>query len=68
MMRNVVILDYVLLIFVIFVCGYERNLDIGRLLYCLVIKVGYGRYGLVCNLLMLIYAKCVVNEDVEVVF
>lgn len=68
MMRNAVIPDHVSLTSAISACGYERNLDIGRLLHCLAIKVGYGRHGSVCNLLMSTYAKCVVNEDVEVVF
>lgn len=60
--------DHVALTAAISACGYERNLEIGRLLHGLSIKVGYGEHSSVCNLLMSMYAKCEVHEDIKLVF
>ncbi|KAL9242431.1 hypothetical protein vseg_016426 [Gypsophila vaccaria] len=61
-------LDDVSLTAVISACGYERCLEVLRMLHGLSVKMGYGRYSAVCNLLMSAYAKCEVNGDVKLVF
>ncbi|KAL2927437.1 hypothetical protein RDABS01_001208 [Bienertia sinuspersici] len=68
MLRQKVKPDHISLTAAISACGYDRLLEMGRLLHGLCIKVGYGTFCAVCNLLMSTYAKCEVNEDAKLVF
>ncbi|GAB4828294.1 hypothetical protein Ancab_035208 [Ancistrocladus abbreviatus] len=68
MLRQGMKFDRVSLIGAISACGYETNLEIGRLLHGLSIKAGCGTLVSVCNVLMSTYAKCEMNEDAKLVF
>ncbi|KNA10971.1 hypothetical protein SOVF_139390 [Spinacia oleracea] len=68
MLRQNVRPDNVSLTAAISACGYEKLLEMGRLLHGLSVKVGFGSDCAVCNLLMSTYAKCEVNEDAKTVF
>ncbi|XP_074288256.1 pentatricopeptide repeat-containing protein At4g32430, mitochondrial-like [Silene latifolia] len=68
MVKQGVRIDNVSLTAGISACGHEKYLVAGKLLHALSIKIGYGRYVSVCNLLLSAYAKCEVNGDVKLVF
>ncbi|XP_021741362.1 pentatricopeptide repeat-containing protein At4g32430, mitochondrial-like [Chenopodium quinoa] len=68
MLRDNVRPDNVSITAAISVCGYDRLLEMGRLLHGLSIKAGYGAHCAVCNILMSTYTKCEENEDAKLVF
>ncbi|GAV63522.1 PPR domain-containing protein/PPR_2 domain-containing protein [Cephalotus follicularis] len=61
-------LDHVSFTSAVSACGHERNLDLGRQIHGLSIKLGYGTHLSVCNVLISTYSKCEVVEDAKLVF
>lgn len=66
--REGMLLDHVSFTSVISACGHERNIELGRQVHCLAIKMGHERHVSVCNVLISTYAKCEVIRDAKLVF
>ncbi|KAJ4708312.1 Pentatricopeptide repeat-containing protein [Melia azedarach] len=68
MTRGGIWLDHVSFTSAISACGHERNLEVGRQIHGLIIKMGYGNHVSVGNVLMSTYLKCDVASDAKLVF
>ncbi|KAL8152576.1 hypothetical protein V2J09_010336 [Rumex salicifolius] len=68
MIRQGMKVDHVSFTSAVSACGHERNLEMGRQIHGLSIKVGFGRHVSVCNVLMSTYVKSEAVEDAKQVF
>ncbi|KAE9587686.1 putative tetratricopeptide-like helical domain-containing protein [Lupinus albus] len=68
MVRQGMLLDHVSLTGAVSSCGHIENLELGRQIHGLIMKVGYGTHASVCNVLMSTYSKCEVPKDAKAVF
>ncbi|XP_028763879.1 pentatricopeptide repeat-containing protein At4g32430, mitochondrial [Neltuma alba] len=68
MMREGTLPDHVSLTGAISACGHEKNLELGRQVHGLTIKLGYDRHLSVGNVLISTYSKCEVIRDAKLVF
>ncbi|KAK7289749.1 hypothetical protein RIF29_03646 [Crotalaria pallida] len=68
MVRRGMLLDHVSLTGAVSACGHIKNLELGRQIHGLIIKVGYETHVSVGNVLMSTYSKCEVLKDAKVVF
>ncbi|CAN6564167.1 unnamed protein product [Malus baccata var. baccata] len=58
-------LDHVSFTSAVSTYGYEQNLGLGKQMYGVTIKSGYGRHVSICNVLISTYSKCEDNEDAK---
>ena len=68
MVRQGMLLDHVSFTGAVSACGYMKNLELGRQIHGLTLKVGYGTHVSVCNVLISTYSKCEVCRDAKLVF
>ncbi|XP_020972728.1 pentatricopeptide repeat-containing protein At4g32430, mitochondrial-like [Arachis ipaensis] len=68
MVRQGMSLDHVSFTGAVSACGYMKNLELGRQIHGLTLKVGYGTHVSVCNVLISTYLKCEVGRDAKLVF
>ncbi|XP_023000936.1 pentatricopeptide repeat-containing protein At4g32430, mitochondrial [Cucurbita maxima] len=68
MVREGVKFDNVAITGAVSVCGHERNLELGKQIHCLTVKIGFETHTSVGNVLISTYSKCEVIEDAKSVF
>ena len=68
MLREGMKLDHVSCTGAISACGHEKELELGRQIHSLVVKIGYDTHVKVCNVLISTYSKCEEIEDAKLVF
>lgn len=68
MMRKGLRLDHVSFTSAASACGHEKNLELGKQIHGVSIKMGYGTHVSVGNVLMSTYSKCEVTGDANKVF
>ncbi|XP_023531439.1 pentatricopeptide repeat-containing protein At4g32430, mitochondrial [Cucurbita pepo subsp. pepo] len=68
MVREGVKFDNVAITGAVSVCGHERNLELGKQIHCLTVKIGFETHTSVGNVLISTYSKCEVIDDAKSVF
>lgn len=68
MLREGMKLDHVSFTGAISACGHGKELQLGRQIHSLVVKIGYDTHAKVCNVLISTYSKCGEIEDAKLVF